>query len=211
MKNEAVSGERARAERPRKLVCPSRSASCLLPSAALAAPYQLAMLQYRLMPPRSLHWPPLPCAPMARHLTNVALTRLVRPRCTYLSTERSLHILPVSSLSPTMPPLQKRDFSASHQHNNNNAIMNEDEEEWYDSLKANDRSSLGISGASNARKSFKEVPLHPSILQYIEQIGVGIPQRRDHRHRQRSKQGRNHTKRGRARDDASMQHLRRSF
>ena len=99
-----------------------------------------------------------------------------------------------------MPMGETRYFSASHQHNKN-AIMNEDQEEWYDSLKANDRSSLGISGGSNTRKSFKEVPVHPSILQYIESIGVGIPQRRDHRHRQRSRQGRNHTKRGRGRDD----------
>lgn len=96
--------------------------------------------------------------------------------------------------------METRYFSASHQHNKT-ATMNEDEEEWYDSLKANDRSSLGISSDSNARKSFKEMPVHPSILRYIESIGVGIPQRRDHRHRQRSKQGRNHTKRGRGRDD----------
>lgn len=117
--------------------------------------------------------PPLPCAPMARHLTNAALTRLVRPRCTSLSTDRPLRVLSISSLSPNMP-MEKRYFSASN-HHNNNATMKEDEEEWYDSLKGNDRSSLGISGASNARKSFKEVPVHPSILRYIESIGVGIP------------------------------------
>lgn len=80
-----------------------------------------------------------------------------------------------------------------------NATMNE-EEEWYDSLKADDRSSLGISGAKNIRNSFKEVPVHPSILRYIESIGVGIPQRKDFRHRQRSKQSRKQTKRGRDRD-----------
>ena len=127
---------------------------------------------------------------MARHLTNAALTRLIRPRHTSVSSDPSLYILS-SSLPRPILPVESRYFSASHQKNATN-----DDEEWYDSLKANDRSSLGVPGASNARKAFKEVPVHPSILQYIESIGVGIPQRRDLRNRQRSKQSRSQSRRG---------------
>mmetsp|Transcript_23897 Transcript_23897/g.68644 ORF Transcript_23897/g.68644 Transcript_23897/m.68644 type:complete len:514 (-) Transcript_23897:948-2489(-) len=130
-------------------------------------------------------------APMAQRL---ALTRLVRPRYTSLlpgSRTCSSHLLRSRTCSLPARPTT-RHFSSAH---------NDDEEEWYDSLKANDRSSLGVSGPSNVRKSFKEVHVHPSILQYIESIGVGISPRRDHRQRQRSKPSRHQTKRGRATDD----------
>ena len=128
---------------------------------------------------------PRACASMAQRLANVALTRLALPRC-------HSHSLPGL-------PTTRHYFSSTQR----NATKNDDEEEWYDSLKANDRSSLGISTNSNVRKSFKEVPVHPSILRYIESIGVGISPRRDHRQRRRSKlkQSRKQTKRGRATDD----------
>jgi GTP-binding protein len=57
---------------------------------------------------------------------------------------------------------------------------------WLSSSSLNNDYDSGQSLPS-ARQAFKEIPVHPSLLQYIQKVGVGIPKRNPQKRRRKKK------------------------
>ncbi|KAG7363551.1 hypothetical protein IV203_026912 [Nitzschia inconspicua] len=109
------------------------------------------------------------------------LTLLCKAIAEYVGRRRSIFALAVKT-KPS--PLQKKhgfalqrrgscaslDSTTSSSNNNNrNSVRSENE------------------ATVSARKSFRDIPVHPSLLQYIQKVGVGIPKRNPRKRKRRKK------------------------